>query len=178
MKFIKTKIPDVFLIENLLFMDNRGSFLKVFNEKFINENNINFQIKEVYFSISKKNVIRGIHFQLPPYQHAKLVYVPHGSIIDVVLELRKSSPYYGKFISVELSDKNNKSIYIPEGCGHGFVSLEDDSIVTYLQTSLHNSKYDGGIKWNSFGMNWHVDEPIISERDKNFSSFNGFNSPF
>lgn len=178
MKFKKTKIQGVFVIEIDTFSDQRGSFFKIFHEKTFKELKLDCEFKELFYSISKKNVIRGMHFQISPYDHSKLIYVPFGSIIDVVLDIRKGSPTFGEYINIELSNSNYKSIYIPRGCAHGFLSLENNTNTTYLQTSMHNPDFDYGIKWNSFGMNWPVKNPIISKRDQQFVEFKNFDSPF
>lgn len=176
----KTLLKDVFILNNFNVSDDRGVFVKTFNKNTFNELNLNFEIRESYFSISKRNVIRGMHFQLPPHDHEKLVYVSKGAILDVVVDLRKKSPTYRKYISVELSDQNNKSIFIPKGFAHGFKSLLNDTITVYNVTSEYNTKADTGIHYNSFGFDWEVDHPKISQRDSVFSGLNNFlkNNPF
>jgi dTDP-4-dehydrorhamnose 3,5-epimerase len=121
-----------------------------------------------------------MHFQLPPFDHEKLVFVPKGSIIDVVVDLRKNSSTYKKYISVELSDKNKKSIFIPKGLAHGFKSLEDNTITVYNVASEYKPKADAGIYYSSFGFEWEVEEPTISKRDAEFIGLNSFceNNPF
>uniref|UniRef100_UPI0035632619 dTDP-4-dehydrorhamnose 3,5-epimerase family protein n=1 Tax=Ilyobacter sp. TaxID=3100343 RepID=UPI0035632619 len=116
MKLIKTELKGVFIIETFHAEDERGSFTKTYNKKFFKENKLCSKFKESYYSVSKKDVIRGMHFQLPPHDHEKLVYVIKGKIIDVILDLRKKSETYGKYISIELSEENRHSIYIPKGC--------------------------------------------------------------
>ena len=127
--------------------------------------------KESYYSISHKSVIRGMHFQVPPFAHTKFVYLNQGRIIDVVLDIRKSSPTHGHYFSIELNTENPILIYIPIGCAHGFLSLEDHSMVTYLQTTCYNNECDKGINYNSFGMDWGIENPIISTRDLEFPDF-------
>ena len=170
----ETKLEGVYIINNNIIQDDRGYFLKYFNEKIF----IEFKIKESYYTSSKKNVVRGMHFQLPPFEHDKLVNVINGRIIDVILDLRVNSKTYKKFISVELGGKSRKSIFIPKGCAHGFKALEDNSIVMYNVSSIYNEKYDTGIRWDSFGMNWGEVNYIISERDKNFKTLEEFSSVF
>ena len=162
----------VFLIKNSVFKDLRGIFTKVYNEELFSKLNLCTDFKESYYTISKKNVIRGMHFQKTPYDHDKLVYVSKGKIIDVVLDLRNSSNTYKKFITVELSESDGYSIYIPKGLAHGFKSLEDDTIVVYQVSTVYNPSYDSGIKWDSFGMDWNIKNPIISDRDKSFVKLN------
>jgi dTDP-4-dehydrorhamnose 3,5-epimerase len=176
----RTLLNDVFIFNNFNINDERGIFVKTFNKNVFNELNLSFEIRESYFSISKSKVIRGMHFQLPPHDHEKLVYVTQGAIIDVVIDLRRNSQTYGKYISVELSDQNKKSIFIPKGFAHGFKSLLDDTITVYNVATEYNSIADSGIHYNSFGFDWKVDNPIISQRDLAFTGIKNFmkNNPF
>ena len=180
MKIERTFLEGVFIINNFNAFDDRGSFVKTYNKSSFKQLNLNFEIKESYFSVSKKNVIRGMHFQLPPHEHEKLVFVPKGSILDVIIDLRKNSPTYKKYISVELSEENKRSIYIPKGLAHGFKSMDDNTITVYNVTSEYNSNADNGILYNSFGFDWQVKNPIISQRDIGFFGLNNFceNNPF
>ena len=148
--------------------DNRGSFTKMFNEDIFKVNNLRTDIKESYFSVSDQHVIRGMHFQTPPAEHTKLVFVNKGSIIDVVLDIRRSSPTFGQYFTTKVSEDTPKLIYIPEGCAHGFLSLEDHTIVSYMQTSVYNKDCDAGIKFDSFGYDWETTDPILSSRDMSF----------
>ncbi|WP_200763284.1 dTDP-4-dehydrorhamnose 3,5-epimerase family protein [Nitrosophilus alvini] len=166
------------VIENKKFIDSRGSFLKIFNNETFQKFGINFSIKESYYSISKKDVIRGMHFQIPPKEHLKLVYVPKGRIIDIVVDIRKGSPTYGKYFEIELNEENGKALIIPIGLAHGFKSIENDTIVVYMQSSSYDRECDKGIKYDSFGYDWKIDHPILSERDKTFPPLNEFISPF
>lgn len=178
MNIEKTELEGVYIINNFNAEDERGIFVKTFNKQNFANTGLNFEIRESYFSISKKDVIRGMHFQLPPSDHEKLVYVPLGTIIDVVVDLRKESSSYKKFISVELSAANRKSIFIPKGLAHGFKSMEDNSITVYNVSTEYDAKSDLGIKFDSFGFDWEVENPIISSRDLQFDAVNHFNSPF
>ena len=180
MELIETKISDLFLIKNFQAKDNRGRFLKFFHNKFFKDNNLNCNFKESYYSVSKNEVIRGMHFQLPPYDHDKLVFVANGSVTDVVLDLRKKSNTFGRFVSFELNSKNSLSAYIPKGCAHGFLSKKDNTIMVYNLTTVYNQKYDSGIKFDSFEFNWGNKEFIISEKDSNLIDFEEFlkNNPF
>jgi dTDP-4-dehydrorhamnose 3,5-epimerase/CDP-3, 6-dideoxy-D-glycero-D-glycero-4-hexulose-5-epimerase len=174
MKIERTILEGVYIINNFNASDDRGLFVKTFNKSLFLEFNLNFEIKESYFSISKKNVIRGMHFQLPPFDHEKLVFVPKGAIIDVVVDLRKNSSTYKKYISLTLSEENNKSIFIPKGLAHGFKSLVDDSITVYNVATEYNPNADSGINYNSFGFDWQVYSPVISKRDESFEGLNSF----
>ena len=174
----ETKIEGVYIISNFNASDNRGVFVKTFNKEAFAGNKIDFEIRESYFSVSSKNVIRGMHFQLPPHDHEKLVYVPQGEIIDVVVDLRKNSNTFKECISVKLSSENRKSIFIPKGCAHGFKALTDNTITVYNVASEYNSSSDSGIRFDSFGFNWDVENPIVSDRDNSLEPLNQFNSPF
>ena len=174
----ETSLSNVYLIEPKVFFDERGVFIKTFNETDFENCGIESNFKESFYSESKKNVIRGMHFQLPPHDQAKLVYVPYGIIIDVVLDIRKSSPTYGESFSVELSRENRKAVYIPPGFAHGFASSSEDCIVVYMTTTTYQAEYDSGIRWDSFGYHWQINNPIISKRDQSFIKFSEFESPF
>lgn len=174
----KTNIEGVCIVEPKVFTDERGAFVKPFNKDDFLANGMVGQFDENFFSVSQKNVIRGMHFQLPPHDHAKLIYVTRGAIIDVVLDLRTSSPTYGKHISTELSAKNFKMMYIPRGCAHGFLALEDHSYTVYLQETVRNAEAEAGIRTDSFGMKWGVAKPIVSQRDQEFPTLKEFKSPF
>jgi len=178
MKVERTEIEGAYIITNFNAKDDRGLFVKTFNSNSFKENILDFKIRESYYSVSNKNVIRGMHFQLPPNAHEKLVYVPKGAILDVVVDLRKESGTYLKNISVELTESNYKSICIPKGCAHGFKALEDNTITVYNVATEYNPSSDKGIHYDSFGFDWKVEKPIISKRDLLFESVNVFNSPF
>lgn len=178
MKIIDTEIPGLKILEPRIFEDIRGKFIKTFTDDFFQANELNIQIKETYYSISQKNVIRGMHFQIPPHDHIKLVYVPAGKIIDVVLDIRKNSPTYGQYFSCELSSHNGKILVIPKGLAHGFKSLENNTNVTYMQTTCYAPTNDCGIHYNSFGFNWKCETPKISDRDLSFKPFSELETLF
>lgn len=173
-----TFIEGLKLINVKKIKDTRGDFIKVFNEEFFAENGLNYSFKESYYSISQKNVIRGMHFQIPPYEHSKLVYVNRGAILDVALDLRIDSKTFGCFLSTKISQESGILIYIPVGFAHGFLSLEDNTMITSLQSSVYNQNTDRGIKYDSFGMNWGDKKLIISEKDNSLVNFINFKSPF
>ena len=178
MNFTGTILDGVYIIDPVTLGDKRGSFIKPYNATAFHEVGITFVPKESFYSRSKKDVIRGMHFQVPPHEYAKLVFVTDGEILDVILDIRKEAPTYGQFISVGLSADNARQVYVPKGFAHGFAAVSQSATVVYLQTSTHVPDYDSGIKWNSFGMNWDIDRPILSQRDEAFVSLNEFNSPF
>lgn len=174
----KTELEGVYIIDNFVAKDERGTFVKTFNKQGFKDIELEFEIRESYFSISQKDVIRGMHFQMPPHDHQKLVYVAQGSIIDVIVDLRVNSKTYKKSISVKLSEENTKSVFIPKGFAHGFKSLEDNTITIYNVSSEYNSNFDAGLSYDSFGFDWKVESPIMSSRDLLFESVNEFKSPF
>lgn len=171
-------IDGVHLLKPTEFVDNRGDFVKTFHKTSFYNLGLHFEPVEEFFSTSRKNVIRGFHFQLPPDSHDKLVYCVKGKVLDVVLDLRKKSDTYGKAIGVELSAQNKYLLYIPVGFGHGFLSLEDESVMIYKTSTVHSPKNDFGIKWNSVDFEWGNIDPIVSKRDDSFITFNNFKSPF
>lgn len=160
------------------FNDDRGDFVKIFQEPLFREANIHFELKESYFSLSRKEVIRGMHFQLPPFQHSKIVFCTRGAILDVLLDLRKSSDTYGSHFAAELSEDNHCGLFIPEGFAHGFKALTENAMTGYLVSSAYNKASDTGIRWDSFGMDWQSADPVISSRDRSFVPFPDFSSPF
>jgi dTDP-4-dehydrorhamnose 3,5-epimerase len=178
MRITQTSFSDVYIIEPVKSHDSRGEFVKIFNFGVFEAFSLNTKFKESYYSISKKDTIRGMHFQLPPHDHEKLVYVSKGKIIDVIVDLRKQSINYGRFLCYELNETNNVAIYIGKGLAHGFISLENDTITNYSVTTEYDSNFDSGIRWNSFNFDWKTDNPIISDRDSFFVELKNFNSPF
>lgn len=178
MKITETVFPRVFVIDNFFQNDIRGSFTKLYNETQFRELGINVQLKEIYYSTSQKDVIRGMHFQLPPHEHAKIVHVIKGSVTDVLVDLRKESDHYGKVMETHLTENSPRSVFIPKGIAHGFKSLEDDTIMLYQVTSGYSPAHDTGIAWNSIGYDWQTADPVVSERDAGFISLKEFDSPF
>ena len=178
MDFLQTSLPGVQLIRSNRFEDSRGVFIKPFHSQLYSENGPGFQPREEFFSVSKAGVIRGMHFQVPPSEHWKLVFCVAGSILDVVLDLRRAEPTFGRHLAVELSLKNSLCLLIPPGLAHGFCALEDDSILYYSASTVYDPVADSGVRWDSFGMKWPVDAPILSERDSAFPSLADYDSPF
>ena len=180
MQICQTEINDLFLIKNFKSVDDRGVFVKTFNKDDFLFSKLDFNIIESYFSINNKDVIRGMHFQLPPFDHDKLVYVTSGAIIDVVIDLRKNSTSFMKVFSVKLDSTSHDSVFIPKGCAHGFRSLVDNTVTVYNVSSVYNSNFDSGISYDSFGYNWMISNPIVSERDKLLLNLDDFSidNPF
>lgn len=177
MNVIETGFKGLRIIEPFCAVDERGVFVKNFSTAGYREIDESFTVQESYYSFSEKNVIRGMHFQLPPDDHAKIVYCSKGAIDDVVIDLRKISSTYGKVFSISLSADNQRQIYIPKGFAHGFKAV-NESIVHYLVSSEYQGKSDTGILWDSIPYDWKVINPVISTRDLTFKEFSNFNSPF
>ena len=171
-------IPGLFLITPTPRADVRGVFQKTFDAALFATHGMKTDLHEVFETESHKEVIRGMHFQMPPHACAKYVSVKHGSILDVVLDIRMNSPTFGKHLSIQLSAENQSTLYIPEGFAHGFKALTELAHTSYLQTAGFNAACDAGIHFDSFGMDWGVDNPIMSERDKALPAFTSFISPF
>jgi len=169
-QLIDTDLSGLKLIKSKTVKDNRGKFVKLFQKNIFSKFGIENEFVENYYSLSSKNVIRGMHFQVPPKDHAKLVYVSYGIINDVVVDIRKNSPTFGKYFNTKLSGDNGISIYIPSGFAHGFLVKSDIAIVNYLQTTEYSPKHDHGILWNSISFDWEVENPEISERDRSFNT--------
>lgn len=169
MKINKTSLDGVYEIENDIIRDDRGIFIKTFHYDVFENKGLEKNFKESFYSVSKKNVIRGMHYQIPPHDHAKLVYVVSGKILDVVVDIRDGSETYGKYFSTRLSAENGKSLYMAKGFAHGFLTLSDHATVVYMTTTVHNPESDSGISWDSFGLDWGCSAPILSSRDLSFS---------
>lgn len=178
MEIANTDFNDLYLMDYASYHDDRGEFVKTIHAETFIKSNLEYNFTESFFSVSKKNVIRGMHFQLPPADHTKLVYVVTGSIIDVVLDIRKESATYGQVFSIELSSENRKGIYIGKGFAHGFLSLEDNTTVEYHTSTSQDRALEQGIKYDSFGYNWNLEDPVISVRDAGFKPFSEIVNPF
>lgn len=173
MKITKTFIEGLLIVEPNLFKDHRGYFVEYYSKKIDEISTINFvQDNE---SMSVKGVIRGLHFQIPPYEQAKLIRCVDGVILDVAVDIRKDSPTYGKHYSIHLSSENKKQIYIPKGFAHGFQVLSDKAIINYKVDNFYNPESESGIIWNDKDLSiaWEKNiKKIISKKDLELSSFN------
>jgi len=181
MKIIETKFKDCYLIEPQVFRDNRGFFLEFYSEKKFKDAGISTVFLQDNHSMSaKKGVLRGLHFQFPPHTQTKLIRVTRGSVYDVVVDLRKKSSTFGQWEGFELSGDNFKMLYIPEGFAHGFCTLEDNTEFIYKNNAFYAPSFEGGIRWNDpdLSINWPVDIPCLSDKDKVLPFFKDFNSPF
>jgi len=182
MKIVETKIKDLVILEPNIFGDKRGYFMESFNAEWFEKNVCDTKFIQDNESRSSRGVLRGLHFQNPPYAQAKLVRVIEGEVLDVVVDLRKESPTYGQFEKILLSSDNKKQFFVPRGFAHGFVVLSDLAIFSYKVDNVYAPTHDSGIQWNDTELNidWEIDLSLIqlSEKDKVQDTFNSFNSPF
>ncbi|HEY1717506.1 MAG TPA: dTDP-4-dehydrorhamnose 3,5-epimerase [Verrucomicrobiae bacterium] len=178
MEIIKTDLAGVHIIRPRVFEDARGSFVKTYHAQTLRAAGLAFQPQEEFFSTSHREVIRGMHFQLPPHTQARLVYCIAGKVLDVIVDLRKSSPAFGHVRTHELSAANREMLFIPEGFAHGFLALEEPGAMVYLASPVHSPPHDAGIAWDSINFQWPVKNPILSVRDRKFPALRDFQSPF
>lgn len=180
MEFIETPLKDLFIIQPKVFEDARGHFFESFTAKSFLEKNIPVNFVQDNQSLSQKGVLRGLHFQAPPYTQGKLVRVIKGAVLDIALDIRKNSSTYGQHFSIELDEENKTMLWVPEGFAHGFSTLENNTIFSYKCTNYYFKDSEGCILWNdkSLGINWNVESPNISEKDKHGVLFSDFISPF
>ena len=173
MEIIETKIKDLLVIKPDVFADERGYFFESYNRERFLEHGLDMTFVQDNESQSMKGVLRGLHFQKPPFAQGKLVRVVKGAVRDVAVDLRKDSPTYGQWESVVLTEGNKFMYWIPEGFAHGFACLEDHSVFTYKCTNVY-------IRWNDpdLGINWDIENPILSEKDKGSPMFRDFITPF
>ncbi|MBT8563250.1 dTDP-4-keto-6-deoxy-D-glucose epimerase [Polynucleobacter paneuropaeus] len=177
MKLERELLSGCYLMGCDSFEDLRGTFVKTYHENLYTELGISFTMREEYYSFSKKDVIRGMHFQSPPFDHEKIVSCIQGAVLDVLLDLRRGNGY-GSVASVELNGGDRQLIYIPKGIAHGFLSLESNSLMLYKTSVVHTPENDLGIRWDSFGFNWGIERPVLSARDQQHSELGKFQTPF
>lgn len=169
-EIIKEPLKGVKILKLNKFIDSRGTFLKTYNKNFFNSQNFDFLPEEQYITSSRKNVLRGMHFQTKYSAHKKLVTCIKGSVLDVVVDIRKDSPNFNKPFGIEISNDNSLALLIDEGFAHGFLSLDDESLMIYMTSTVYCPENDKGILWNSIDFHWPVKDPLISERDKKHPS--------
>lgn len=182
MKFTKTSIEGIVIIDPTVFGDNRGYFLESYNEKEFKEVIGKVSFVQDNESKSSKGVLRGLHFQKPPFAQAKLVRCIEGKVLDVVVDIRKNSKTYGQHFTTELSGENKKQVFIPRGFAHGFLVLSESAIFAYKVDNTYAPEHDAGIRWNDPIVNipWGLSESevLVSKKDAQLPFFNEFDSPF
>lgn len=169
MKFVQTDISEVIIVEPTLHKDSRGYFAEIYRQNiYYEELGVNFVQENL--SVSSKNVLRGLHYQLVQPQ-AKLVQVLQGAVLDVAVDIRQGSPTFGKYVTAELTGENHKQLFIPEGFAHGFLVLSEEVMFSYKCSNYYAPKYECGIAWNdpTIGIKWQVSNPILSDKDKSLA---------
>lgn len=180
MQTIETPIPGLLILEPRVFLDNRGYFFESYNEKTLENAGIHEHWVQDNQSCSQKGVVRGLHFQKPPFAQAKLVRVLKGAAIDYAVDIRKGSPTYGQYYSVLLTEDNFRQFYIPIGFAHGFVALEDNTLFFYKCSNFYNKESEGSIRFDDpdLYIDWKVQNPLTSEKDMQGPFLKDFDSPF
>ncbi len=180
MKVLSEELPGLLLIQPNVFEDDRGYFYESFNQKQLEKLGILKPFVQDNQSLSNKGVLRGLHFQNPPMAQGKLVRVVKGAVFDVAVDIRKDSPTYGQHYGVELNEANKLMLWVPPGFAHGFCTLEDETVFSYKCTNYYDPTQEGGILWNdhSLGIDWNIENPTLSAKDKINTTFDSFNSPF
>ena len=182
METIKTDIEGVVIIEPRIFKDARGYFFESYSKKEFDEKVAHVEFVQDNESCSTRGVMRGLHFQRPPYTQAKLVRCVKGAVLDVAVDIRKGSPTYGRHVAVELTEDNHRQFFIPKGFAHGFAVLSDVAVFQYKCDEFYHPEADGGISIldGTLGIDWQIDpaEAILSDKDKNHPFLADFDSPF
>lgn len=182
MEIIKTLIEGLVILQPKVYEDQRGYFMESYRESFIKENFPDLKFIQDNESKSSYGVLRGLHFQKPPFEQTKLVRVVQGEVLDVAVDLRKNSHTYGKWESVLLSGENKKQLLVPNGFAHGFIVLSDTAIFSYKVDNIYSADHDDGIKYddNILNINWKINAEsiLVSAKDKNLQHFSDFKSPF
>lgn len=182
MEIIKTDIEGLIIIKPQIFKDSRGYFFESFSQREFNEKVTPIQFVQDNESCSSYGVMRGLHFQKPPYSQSKLVRCVKGSVLDVAVDIRKGSPTYGKHVAVELSAENHLQFFIPKGFAHGFAVLSEEAIFQYKCDEFYTPQSEGGIQLmdESLGINWPIsaDDAILSDKDKKYPKLSEITSDF
>lgn len=180
MEVKSTPIPDLYIIQPRVFEDDRGYFFESYSKAEFTKHGIDVDFVQDNQSLSQKGVLRGLHFQNPPFAQGKLVRAIKGSIFDVAVDIRKTSPTYGQHFDIELTEKNRTMLWIPPGFAHGFLTLEDNTIFSYKCSNVYNKESEGSIVWNdsNLAIKWGINNPTLSEKDKIGPLFRDFKSMF
>jgi len=180
MQIQTTPIEGLLIIQPQVFEDPRGYFYESYNKQKFTDAEIDFEFIQDNQSLSQKGIIRGLHFQAPPFEQGKLVRVIQGAVKDVVVDIRKNSKTFGQHFSINLTAENRTMFFIPPGFAHGFETLEDDTVFLYKCTNVYNKESEGGLLWNDpfLNISWQNNDPLISDKDKILPTFENLISPF
>ncbi|MBL7920385.1 MAG: dTDP-4-dehydrorhamnose 3,5-epimerase [Bacteroidia bacterium] len=180
MEIIETELKGLFVLKPKVFEDERGYFFESYSQKLFKDAGLDLNFVQDNQSLSQKGVLRGLHFQNPPYAQGKLVRVITGAVLDVVVDIRKESNTYGKWYGLELTEKNKWMMYVPPGFAHGFLTLENNTVFSYKCTNFYNKASEDCLLWNDkdLNINWNFDKPLLSAKDLEGKPFKGFVSMF
>lgn len=178
MNVLPLKIPGALELRPALHTDCRGRFVKTFHIDEYRRHGLACEYQEEYFSESVRGVVRGLHFQVPPMDHEKLVYCVSGAVVDVILDIRRGSPTYGQYELVRLTAEQGNMVYLARGLAHGFGVMSSLAVMVYKVTSVYSPLHDRGVLWNSAGIPWPLARPIVSPRDQGFPTLAELDSPF
>lgn len=178
MQIIATPLAGCVYIQPATFADHRGRFNKTFHADIFREYGLVDRFDETFYIVSHKRVLRGFHFQMPPAQHAKLVYCMSGAVLDAVVDIRKDSPTAGQYVTAELSSERGNMVYIPEGFAHAWYALTEGVTVSYHTSTVFSAVHDAGVHWDSFGVAWPDRDPILSAKDVALPRWEDFDNPF
>lgn len=180
MEIIESELKGLFVIKPKVFEDARGYFFESYNKESFTKSGLNLDFVQDNQSLSQKGVLRGLHFQNPPFAQGKLVRVITGSVFDVAVDIRKSSKTYGKWFGLKLSEQNKWMMYIPEGFAHGFLTLENNTTFSYKCTGFYNKGAEDCLLWNDpgIGIHWGTEDVLLSDKDKTGKLINTFQSQF
>ena len=180
MKIIDEQLEGLFVLQPIVYGDERGYFFESFRDDFCRQIGVKKAFVQDNQSLSSKNILRGLHFQAPPFAQGKFVSVVRGSVLDVVVDIRKNSKTYGQHVAIELNENNHTAMYIPEGFAHGFYTLLDNTLFTYKCSDYYHPESEGGLAWYcpELGIDWGAQNPILSQKDKINPMLKDFKSPF
>lgn len=178
MEKLSTPIPGCYVLQPRVLQDDRGRLVKVYHEETFAQLGLRTDFPETYYSTSQQGVLRGLHFQVPPHEHVKCVTCVQGRIFDAVVDLRVDSPTYGQHFTIELDAALGNMLYVPAGLAHGFYVLSETAIFLNRTTSMYHGASDGGIHWESCGIEWPNKQPITSPKDQQMPTLAQFDSPF
>ena len=180
MELIETGIESLLIVKSQVFHDSRGFFFEGYNKKSWAKAGLDLDIVQTNISESQAGVVRGLHFQNPPYAQGKLIRVLKGAVLDVAVDIRKNSKSYGQYFAIELNEENKNALWVPPGFAHGFKTLKDNTLFYYDCTGPYHKESEGSLLWNDpdLNINWEIENPILSEKDAGAPLFKDFKTQF
>ncbi len=178
MIFEDAPIAGVKIIRARRLADERGAFTKTFNTELTGRGAPGFEVREIYHSTSRRGVVRGLHFQTAPFAQAKIIFCLRGAVFDACVDLRRSSPTYGRSFAMELREEEGVGLLVPEGFGHGIQALTDDAVIINIASAVYSDKHEGGVAWDSCGIAWPIAPTGLSDKDRMQPPLAEFETPF